>query len=79
MSPASMAAAVFPNTRSLVSPKYLRPSMRLTITCEQPNALIIEPETTGKGSTKILCADLYPGSLKIDENRFGTAVPSENA
>src|SRR6266700_1507634 len=46
VSPASMAATVFSNTLSLVSPKYLRRSLCPTITCEQPNALIIGPETS---------------------------------
>src|ERR1700688_4265146 len=46
VSPASIAATVFFNTLSLVSPKYLRRSLCPTITCEQPNALIIGPETS---------------------------------
>src|ERR1700747_2641367 len=46
MSPASMAALVFSNALSVVSPKYLRRSLCPTITCEQPNALIIGPDTS---------------------------------
>src|SRR5216684_7525895 len=46
VSPASSAATVFFSTLSSVSPKYLRRSLCPTITYEQPEALIIRPETS---------------------------------
>lgn len=46
VSPESRDDRVFFNTPSLVSPKYWRRSLRPTITCEQPTALIIGPDTS---------------------------------